>query len=169
MTLTYEDDAKGVDIIDFYKNDYIQGVNNKKYPIPAVVKTRVYRKTGRRGIPFNKRNIFIRDDFTCQYCQQIFDAKDLTFDHVIPKSKWDYNKGSPTTWTNIVSACLLCNRKKSHKTLTEANMKLLNFPYMPTKSTKFLPIHRYLATIQDHIPKEWLLYLPESYKQDANL
>ena len=48
--------------------------------------------------------------FTCQYCSEIFDKKDLTLDHVIPKSK----KG-PSNWENVVTACKSCNLKKGDK------------------------------------------------------
>ena len=41
----------------------------------------------------------------------MFSHKDLTLDHVTPKSK-----GGPTNWTNIVTACKKCNHKKADRT-----------------------------------------------------
>ena len=42
-SLRYVDNSKyAIEIIDFYKNDFIIGANNKKYQIPAVVKTNKY-------------------------------------------------------------------------------------------------------------------------------
>jgi 5-methylcytosine-specific restriction endonuclease McrA len=153
----------GVEIIDFYKDDFICGVNNKKYPIPAVVKTAKYFRINNHKVKFSRKNLFIRDSYTCQYCNNIFDANELTYDHVIPKSIWDSNKGSPTSWTNIVTACRDCNRKKGNRTPKQANMPLQNFPNKPQKNVKYLPITAYLSKIRSEIPTEWIDYLPESY------
>ena len=100
----------------------------------------------------------------CQYCGENKDLSQLTYDHVVPKSQWDYSKnGSPTNWTNIVTACLSCNRKKGNKTPKQANMPLLNLPHKPSKSIKYLPLKTYLSKIKDEIPPEWMNYLPQSY------
>jgi 5-methylcytosine-specific restriction endonuclease McrA len=152
----------GVEIIDFYKNDYILGANNKKHPIPAVVKTSKYFRVNNHKVKFSRKNLFIRDNHTCQYCGSKPDMNYLTYDHVIPKSLWSNDSQSPTTWTNIVTACVSCNRKKGNRTPKQANMPLYNLPIMPQKQTKYLPIVSYLVKIKD-IPQEWVMYLPESY------
>lgn len=153
----------GVEIIDFYKNDFITGANNKKYPVPAVVKTVKYLKINNYRVKFSRKNLFIRDNYTCQYCNYRYDIANLTYDHVIPKSIWNFDTGSPTTWTNIVTACIECNRKKRNRTPKQANMPLQNLPSIPNKSTKYLPIVTYLTKIRSDIPDEWKAYLPESY------
>lgn len=153
----------GVEIIDFYKNDFIAGTNNKKYPIPAVVKTARYFRINNYRVKFSRKNLFIRDNYTCQYCNNKYDISHLTYDHVIPKSIWDDNRGSPTSWTNIVTACVGCNRKKKNRTPKQANMPLKNLPSMPNKTIKYLPIVSYLSRIRSDIPDEWTAYLPESY------
>ena len=56
---------------------------------------------------FTRFNVFLRDKFTCQYCG---DKKDLTFDHLLPKSK-----GGITDWENVVTTCSTCNVKKGGK------------------------------------------------------
>ena len=152
----------GVEIIDFYKNDYIVGVN-KSFPIPAVVKTAKYFRINNQKVNFSRKNLFVRDSFTCQYCGVKPDMKYLTYDHVIPKSLWKNKQGSPTTWTNIVTACVNCNRKKGNKTPQQAKMNLKSFPVAPNKSPKYLPITSYLSNIRSDIPTEWRVYLPESY------
>lgn len=152
----------GIEIIDFYKNDFISGIN-KKYPVPAIAKTKRFFKVNKQHIVFSRKNIFIRDNYTCQYCNKIFTTNDLTYDHVIPKSKWDYNKGSPTSWTNIVTSCVECNRKKSNRTPKQANMPLQSLPIEPTKNIKYLPVTHLLYKIRDNIPEEWKQYLPDSY------
>lgn len=162
--IKYENNSKyGIDVIDFYKNDYITGVNNKKYPIPAVTKTKRFFRPNKQNIIFSRKNIFIRDDYTCQYCGNKFDNSNLTYDHVIPKSIWNYNNSSSTCWTNIVTACVSCNRKKGNKTPKQANMPLKNLPIFPTKAIKYLPIAHHLNKIKDTMPEEWKLYLPQSY------
>lgn len=149
----------GVVILDFYKNDFIVGVNNKKIPIPAVVRTVKYFRINKRAITFSRKNVFLRDNFTCQYCSNQFDINKLTYDHVIPKSKWDYSKGTPTTWYNIVTSCVSCNRKKGDKTLIQAKMAVKNIPIKPNNSNKFLKIYEYLNNIKDSLPEEWKLYI----------
>jgi hypothetical protein len=153
----------GIEIVDFYKNDFIVGVQNKKYPIPAVAKTKRFFQVKDSSVTFSRKNIFLRDHYTCQYCNQIFENKQLTHDHVIPKSKWNYDNGSPTIWSNIVTACVDCNRKKGSRTPKQANMPLINLPIKPSKTSRYLPIAHHLRKIKDTIPPEWNIYLPQSY------
>jgi 5-methylcytosine-specific restriction endonuclease McrA len=151
----YRDNNKyGIDIIDFYKNDCIHGVN-QTFPLPAVAKTKRYFRFGSDTIIFSRKNIFIRDNYTCQYCGKKFEYNKLTYDHVIPKSS-----SGPTTWSNIVTACVSCNSTKGNRTPKQANMPLLKNPIKPEKRLRYLPIFDYLATINE-IPEEWKLYLPE--------
>lgn len=63
------------------------------------------------AVPFTRLNIFLRDDFRCQYCGEQFAPSELTFDHVVPRSR-----GGPTSATNIVSACVDCNSAKGSRT-----------------------------------------------------
>lgn len=149
-----------IEIINFYRNDFIQGIN-KQFPVPAVARTKKFFHINRQCVNFSRRNILIRDDYTCQYCCKVFSINELTYDHVVPKSVWKY-KSSPTTWTNIVTCCTKCNRKKGNKTPDEAKMKLKQPPIKPEKNQKFLPVVQSLLTIRN-IPEEWKLYLPESY------
>jgi 5-methylcytosine-specific restriction endonuclease McrA len=151
-----------IEIIDFYKDDFIAGANGKQYQIPAVVKTNRYFKFHHQTVNFSRKNLFIRDNYTCQYCHSQKEINNLTYDHVIPKSVWDRKHGSPTCWTNIVTACVACNRKKSNKTPQQANMNLKITPSAPNKSYKFLYINEYILHISNSalsIPKEWQIYV----------
>ena len=58
---------------------------------------------------FTRFNVFLRDNFKCQYCHNRYPVKKLTFDHLIPKSR-----GGKTSWENVVSACTNCNFEKGH-------------------------------------------------------
>lgn len=151
-----------IDILDFYKDDSIIGVN-KHYPIPAVAKTNKYFKFNKQTVSFSRKNLFIRDNYTCQYCYKKFSISELTYDHVIPKSTWSDKNASPTCWTNIVTACTYCNRKKGNRTPKQANMQLMTLPVQPSKNIKYLPLAQDLSKIRQDIPKEWEAYLPSSY------
>ena len=73
---------------------------------------------------FTRFNVFLRDKFSCQYCG---DKKDLTFDHLLPKSR-----GGLTDWNNVVTACSSCNVRKGGKLYKDCDLKLSNIPYAPT-------------------------------------
>lgn len=77
--------------------------------VPKVIALREYAPV--HGIPkCTRRNIYLRDRFSCQYCGHRFPVSDLTYDHVIPRSK-----GGKTVWTNILTACMECNGRKADK------------------------------------------------------
>ncbi len=91
--------------------------------LPSVVVLREYVKPARLAA-FTRFNLFLRDEFACQYCG----AKgELTFDHVIPRSR-----GGRTTWENVVASCGPCNLKKGSRTLKAAGMRLAKAPARPT-------------------------------------
>lgn len=159
--LKYSDTDYGVEIIDFYEDDYIIGTNNT-YPIPAVAKIKKYFNMTNFNVSFSKKNIFIRDDYTCQYCGLKKTLNELTYDHVIPKSKWKKELGSATSWTNITTACISCNRKKGGRTPQQANMPMLSIPHKPVKNSKYLPVMFHLSKIDREVPKEWKTYIPEN-------
>jgi 5-methylcytosine-specific restriction endonuclease McrA len=91
--------------------------------LPSVVVLREYVKPARLAA-FTRFNLFLRDEFPCQYCG----AKgELTFDHVIPRSR-----GGRTTWENVVASCGPCNLRKGSRTLKGAGMRLKRAPHRPT-------------------------------------
>ena len=158
--MKYENTASyGIDIIDFYKDDFIVGTNNKKYPIPAVARTKRFFRQSHQTLIFSRKNIFLRDNYTCQYCGIQYEINNLTYDHVIPRSVWSNTKMSPTCWTNIVTACIKCNLKKSNKTPAQANMPLKREPFIPQKSLKYLPLSYQLNTILKDFPQQWYAYI----------
>ncbi len=91
--------------------------------LPSVVSLKTYIKPSRHPA-FTRFNVFLRDRFTCQYCSS---REDLTFDHVIPRSK-----GGTTTWENVVAACSPCNLRKGDRLPGEAHMVPARIPYQPT-------------------------------------
>jgi 5-methylcytosine-specific restriction endonuclease McrA len=153
----------GIEIIDYYNDDYIIGVR-KHLKIPAVVKTAKFFKVHSHNVIFSRKNLFIRDDYTCQYCGAKPNINQLTYDHVIPKSKWPHPKTSSTSWTNIVTACFKCNCRKGNKTIQQAGMTLKNQPIVPQKTRKYLHVMHQLLTIRRDIPTEWKLYVKDFIK-----
>ena len=97
---------------------------------------------------FTRFNVFLRDKFNCQYCGS---KKELTFDHLLPRSK-----GGKTDWNNVVTACSECNVKKGGRLLTISGMTLSQKPFQPStedlhKNGKNFP--------PNFLHKSWMDYL----------
>ena len=90
--------------------------------LPSVISLKSYVKPARFPA-FTRFNLFLRDRFTCQYCGC---NRDLTFDHVIPRSR-----GGQTTWENVVTACSPCNLRKGGLMPSVAQMFPFQKPYRP--------------------------------------
>ena len=86
-------------------------------PLPAVVKLHRYVKYVPQKVKFSRQNLFVRDNYTCQYCGRKSEPKSLTCDHIVPRSR-----GGTAEWTNIVTSCLPCNLKKGDKMPDEVGM-----------------------------------------------
>ena len=78
---------------------------------------------------FSRHNIYVRDGNRCQYCGRRFPTSELSLDHVVPLSR-----GGPSTWENVVCACLPCNVRKGNKLLDEAGLTLRKAPVKPKAS-----------------------------------
>ncbi len=84
--------------------------------LPSVIALKEYIPAARRPA-FTRFNVFLRDAFACQYCSDRLPTHDLTFDHVIPRSR-----GGRTTWENVVTACGSCNLAKGSRLPRECHM-----------------------------------------------
>ena len=91
--------------------------------IPSVVVLKDYVRPQKR-VAFTRFNLFLRDEFCCQYCGS---RGDLTFDHVLPRSR-----GGVTSWENVVAACSPCNLRKANKLLSQSGLTLRRPPAPPT-------------------------------------
>ncbi len=123
--------------------------------IPSVVVLKDYVKP-RKRVAFTRFNLFLRDEFRCQYCG----AKgDLTFDHVVPRAR-----GGITSWENVVAACSKCNLKKGSKNLRESGLSLRKAPRVPmaeelrNMGRKFPP---------NHLHESWMDFLYWDAELDA--
>ena len=156
-TLTWQESIKlvwldRINVLEWHKDWQVHSPNITM-TVPSVMMVREYVKR-RTNTSFNRSNVYLRDNYICQYCKQMFGHKDLTLDHVIPKSK-----GGKTEWSNIVSACRKCNNDKASHTHIK--------PYKQPRKPDFLQLVNGVNTV--HIDHEiWLKYInPNSEKKRA--
>ena len=97
------------------------------FKAPSIIRLLNYVKIKFFKVVLTKKNILIRDNFKCVYCDS---NKNLTLDHLIPKSK-----GGKNDWLNLVTCCDSCNKKKGDKSPEESKMTLLRKPFKPSYYT----------------------------------
>jgi 5-methylcytosine-specific restriction endonuclease McrA len=114
--------------------------------VPSVIRLMYLIRRPRLHRRLSRREVFIRDSHTCQYCGM--ETRDLTIDHVIPRYL-----GGEHTWENLVSACKSCNQKKAGRRPEKAGMKLGIKPYAPPPGPHSVMFQRH-----DNHP-EWQKYL----------
>lgn len=134
-----------------------------KIRVPSVITLINYNKLPRKKVVFSKLNVIYRDDMKCQYCGKRYQMKDLTVDHIIPRSRWEKVTGKSlkdgfSSWFNLVCACRWCNNKKGNKLLDEIGWKLLREPFEP----KYIPY--LIITRQKARKKGWLPYCKVNVK-----
>jgi 5-methylcytosine-specific restriction endonuclease McrA len=110
-----------VDVIAHYDREVRSPT--ARLQLPSVIALKQYVKPSENPA-FTRFNLFLRDRFQCQYCGS---SKDLTFDHVIPRSQ-----GGRTSWENVATACAPCNLRKGGRTPREAGIRLMQQPHRPT-------------------------------------
>jgi 5-methylcytosine-specific restriction endonuclease McrA len=99
---------------------------SRRLRLPSVIALKEYVNNNRRPA-FTRFNLFLRDRFTCQYCGASRAAEDLTFDHLVPRSR-----GGRTTWDNVLTACGACNLRKGDRRPEECRMFPRSAPFEPT-------------------------------------
>jgi 5-methylcytosine-specific restriction endonuclease McrA len=120
------------------------------FKLPSVVRLLYFVKLKKRPIvQFTRANIYQRDSFTCQYCDQRFEPEALTFDHVVPVAQ-----GGTRGWENIVTACEPCNTRKGARTPAEAGMTLRRTPHRPLVLAPTMKV-----TLGFRTPANWRSYL----------
>ncbi|MEY2957381.1 MAG: HNH endonuclease [Gemmobacter sp.] len=115
--------------------------------IPSVVVLKDYVRPV-KTVAFTRFNLFLRDEFRCQYCGS---THDLTFDHVVPRVR-----GGKTTWENVVAACSPCNLRKGSRSLKASGMRLAVQPCRPTAEEMHNRGRRFPP---NHLHESWLDYL----------
>ena len=139
--------ARGrVEVIEVYPDQPLRS-GSARWEMPAVVRLTAHVPWRDRGPALSRRNVLLRDGGRCVYCGRGAEVGPLTLDHVIPR-----RLGGPTSWENLVTACLRCNREKGARTLEQAGLRLPAPPRRPT-----WPAGSPLALSSP--PAQWALYL----------
>ena len=159
--MVFNDNAKIVDPIDYQQYEWqdwaklrpadckVIKLVGTTIRVPEVISVLNYAGVRQHTIVFNRKNLFVRDRYTCQYCGKKPRSENLTVDHITPRSR-----GGQGTWMNCVLACVDCNRRKADKTVRQAGMKLLREPFKP----KWSPLFRTKVVIPS-----WERFLSEMY------
>ena len=137
-----------VNVVSLY--DRIVRSPTQAFHLPSVISLKEYIPAARRPA-FTRFNVFLRDSFSCQFCGDEFPTHDLTFDHLIPRSR-----GGRTTWENVVTACSPCNLTKGDQLPAEARM----FPRIPpAQPTTFLLQENGRAFPPNYLHESWRDFL----------
>lgn len=140
MSLIYKDDAHSLDrdYIAYSFQDWLEfsKQNHAHYAvvhtpsvaiaIPEIIVLKKYDKLPERDVKFSRENILNRDKNKCQYCGKICTQKELTIDHIIPRSQ-----GGRNTWQNLVACCKPCNAFKANRRPEEIGLRLIHKPVKP--------------------------------------
>jgi 5-methylcytosine-specific restriction endonuclease McrA len=115
---------------------------------PSIIRLQHRISRPRPRVRLSRREVFVRDKHTCQYCGR--QTHELTLDHVTPR-----HRGGPHSWDNLVAACKQCNHRKGGKLPEEARMRLLRTPFEPRCNvyTLFTP---YLADPRNEAWRDYL-------------
>lgn len=122
---------------------YIHTVS-QSIPCPSIIRLETMVHRPRPRVKLTRREIFRRDNYTCQYCGRT--GTNLTVDHVIPR-----HLGGQHVWTNVVAACSPCNHQKGGRSLEEAHMRLPQPPREPSASAQYI-FGRHLGEYQEWGP-----------------
>jgi 5-methylcytosine-specific restriction endonuclease McrA len=150
-TLNWQDAVKYMvlnkaTVLDWY-DDWIVHSQKWSTPVPAVLMLREFQKK-KTTIRYSKSNVFLRDDYTCQYCGSDVTKKSATLDHILPTSL-----GGKSVWENSTTACGPCNANKGN----DLRVVPKNKPYKPSY---FQLVEKRKKLNWEYIPhKSWLNYL----------
>ena len=122
---------------------------SRTFPLPSVIRLEHMVQRPRPHIKLNRREVFRRDNYTCQYCGR--KMHNLTIDHVLPR-----HLGGIHMWTNVVTACSTCNHQKGGRRLEESRMSLMAIPREPPASASYI-FGRHLPENEEWVPfiKGW--------------
>jgi 5-methylcytosine-specific restriction endonuclease McrA len=139
---------KGVASIEEHGQSHVHS-SRQTLRVPSVIRLLEYRRMPHQTRALSRKNILLRDRYTCQYCLKTLPSGELTLDHVQPRSR-----AGDSSWENLVACCITCNNRKGNRTPDEAGMKLLR-PPRPFSLHTSRHLMRMLARSDD----QWRKYL----------
>jgi 5-methylcytosine-specific restriction endonuclease McrA len=119
------------------------------FRVPSVIRLLEFRRIPYQTRALSRKNVLLRDRYTCQFCGRVMPAQDLTLDHVIPRSR-----GGCTDWDNLVACCHRCNNLKGDRSPEEAGLRLLRPPHPFTLHTS-----RQIMRMMGRADERWRKYL----------
>src|SRR6185312_13988544 len=126
--------------------------------LPSVIRLLEYRRIPHQTRALSRKNILLRDRNSCQYCDVVLTAAELTLDHVVPRSR-----GGLSTWENLVACCHSCNRRKGNQMLHElTDMRLKREPRPFTLHTS-----RHIMRMIGSADAAWRKYLYFEHTEPA--
>ncbi len=117
--------------------------------VPSVIRLIEFRRIPHQTRALSRKNVLMRDRYTCQFCGRVLPASELTLDHVIPRSR-----GGHTDWDNLVACCHACNNLKGDRLPEEAGLKLRRPPRPFTLHTS-----RQIMRMLGRSDERWRKYL----------
>jgi 5-methylcytosine-specific restriction endonuclease McrA len=117
--------------------------------LPSVIRLLEYRRIPHQTRALSRKNILMRDRYTCQYCHRTLPSAELTLDHVVPRSR-----AGESNWENLVACCNPCNNQKGNRTPEEAGMRLSRQPRPFSLHTS-----RHLMRLLGKSDEQWRKYL----------
>jgi 5-methylcytosine-specific restriction endonuclease McrA len=105
------------------------GTSSGPLRVPRLLLLSRYGGVPQTTLRLSRRNVYLRDGYTCQYCGEQPSSRELNLDHVMPRSR-----GGSATWENLVTSCRRCNFSKGNATPEGAGMRLLRQPARPSWS-----------------------------------
>ncbi len=117
--------------------------------LPSVIRLLEYRRIPHQTRALSRKNIMMRDRYTCQYCHRTLPSGELTLDHVVPRAR-----AGESNWENLVACCNPCNNRKGSRTPEEAGMKLARQPRPFSLHTS-----RHLMRLLGKSDEQWRKYL----------
>jgi 5-methylcytosine-specific restriction endonuclease McrA len=147
--------------VEEYDGDRVLRSAHAEFPIPSVIRRRIYINIRRRreASGMKRMRIYMRDKYRCQYCGMRKSVNDLTLDHILPRSR-----GGDNSPVNIVTACVSCNNRKSDRTPDEARMPLLT-----TQTALRVKLERVVLCHYAEARAEWRKYLFMDMHDDRDI
>ncbi len=105
--------------------------------LPQILLLQRFDRVPVQETKLNRRNVFERDQYRCQYCGEVFPESRLNLDHVIPR-----DRGGRTSWENLVTSCISCNSRKANRLPHQAGLRLRCQPVRPKHRPFLALLHR---------------------------